>query len=897
VLSCRVSSCMDGRAGAPDGLALAQFALAPAWATLADPANESLSWRRAACNEPEGCAPSELAAGGLLKLLQSEQSLTVPKGTRGGVSAYANSTGELSAAVREHLRATRDPYYAEPPLRTQNYGGRGSSQQLWWCGADKGWRVTEPNVKTRKGAGGKRRKTYDGPAPSDIQLLPVLDTTGATGSEELGTEVMRLQDLLDTCSSPSLSVVAPAAYDGEEPLRSEEDGDDGDDAETTDNPVSAGKLGDITNDGLPSTPVLTPVPSGGVAEPARVAGWRGKTEDQKLVAEESALSSSSDTPPAPAAKALVRGYGEGGMLKHGLLQRSRPAIPAGDPSRRVIPVEVHIGTSGMAWFAGSDDTEDLSSTRYRVEIPAEVTEPSLANANMKAVPKSEWLRVGEEIVSLQIRGGRGGERVRFDRGWCSLNSHAGLDKPILTVLQEGVARPPDPLRLNANQGHAAEFPKHLAPEQLVSASHWVPSDTDGLAHGFEVISTETQNRLDAKAPPEDSTEVAELPPKIALEAAWGERTARGRSYKFLTTSAEERDAWIAAISEVAVAPAVAHGAREAQPGRERVMSLANALDDDKVLRSWAQCFWVASLVSVLVFGLTWLFQDPGCGSEVGSCSQCNDQTSCVWHSTPCADDTEYFAAYVAGGSDPGCSDGPYSLPYYQLAGATGDPNVDGAYGTVEATDGCGGVPMYMFQPTATYESDEHRASLQQDGCNSPRRMDDPDRCEKLLLYRGESGAWHVGSNERRADCSAALAYASRPLNDGQSPGPPDDDQKYGAWSDAALFATAASALSLSDPQQNAADSLESGASTFGTVLLYVCLCCISPVLVGVVVYVTRALFGSPESNKEKEAARAEKQREHIYFTESREASERRAASTDTGATAAKHLRAGPGRTH
>ena len=45
------------------------FALHPAWEILAQPESESLSWRRAACREDGGCAPSEREAGGLLRLL------------------------------------------------------------------------------------------------------------------------------------------------------------------------------------------------------------------------------------------------------------------------------------------------------------------------------------------------------------------------------------------------------------------------------------------------------------------------------------------------------------------------------------------------------------------------------------------------------------------------------------------------------------------------------------------------------------------------------------------------------------------------------------------------------------------------------------------------------------
>ena len=73
----------------------------PGWAQLAQPENDTLAWRRAACRDPAACAPSEVERGGLLKLLQSEDApcrLAVPPGTRGALNAYINSTAELAAA-------------------------------------------------------------------------------------------------------------------------------------------------------------------------------------------------------------------------------------------------------------------------------------------------------------------------------------------------------------------------------------------------------------------------------------------------------------------------------------------------------------------------------------------------------------------------------------------------------------------------------------------------------------------------------------------------------------------------------------------------------------------------------------------------------------------------------
>ena len=63
------------------------------------------------------------------------------------------------------------------------------------------------------------------------------------------------------------------------------------------------------------------------------------------------------------------------------------------------------------------------------------------------------LTVGEEVVSLEIIG----NRVRFERGWCSKKSEKG--KVILEVLEEGVRRPTDPLEEEMKQRQAAMQPK------------------------------------------------------------------------------------------------------------------------------------------------------------------------------------------------------------------------------------------------------------------------------------------------------------------------------------------------------------------------------------------------------------------------------------------------------
>ena len=68
--------------------------LHPAWQWFADTVDKKpgdcnsalkLAWRRAACREPDAQAASEKERGGLLKLLQSENSprrLAVPPGTQ-----------------------------------------------------------------------------------------------------------------------------------------------------------------------------------------------------------------------------------------------------------------------------------------------------------------------------------------------------------------------------------------------------------------------------------------------------------------------------------------------------------------------------------------------------------------------------------------------------------------------------------------------------------------------------------------------------------------------------------------------------------------------------------------------------------------------------------------------
>ena len=125
---------------------LAATRVHPAWSQLTELAKTNLAWRRAACQDNDACAISELARGGLLQILQCA-GLAVPLGTKGAVNAYvtANLIEDLGRAVQVYLATTNDPFYAVCPKENVNYGGKGAGQQLWWSTKAKGWRVTQPN--------------------------------------------------------------------------------------------------------------------------------------------------------------------------------------------------------------------------------------------------------------------------------------------------------------------------------------------------------------------------------------------------------------------------------------------------------------------------------------------------------------------------------------------------------------------------------------------------------------------------------------------------------------------------------------------------------------------------------------------------------------------------------
>ena len=101
--------------------------------------------------QPRRSSAKRKARGGLLRLLQRVRTVYPSLGTFGSVNAYSKQRDLLSTAVCAHLRTTTDPFYAMEPAPVTNYGGRGGSQQLWWCGSVSGWRGSEPNVHALRG--------------------------------------------------------------------------------------------------------------------------------------------------------------------------------------------------------------------------------------------------------------------------------------------------------------------------------------------------------------------------------------------------------------------------------------------------------------------------------------------------------------------------------------------------------------------------------------------------------------------------------------------------------------------------------------------------------------------------------------------------------------------------
>ena len=72
-----------GIVGTPPG-ATGIFKAHSAWTQLVEPGNINLAWRRAACQDHNACAISELARGGVLQILQRGGLATVQKTAKAG---------------------------------------------------------------------------------------------------------------------------------------------------------------------------------------------------------------------------------------------------------------------------------------------------------------------------------------------------------------------------------------------------------------------------------------------------------------------------------------------------------------------------------------------------------------------------------------------------------------------------------------------------------------------------------------------------------------------------------------------------------------------------------------------------------------------------------------------
>ena len=404
------------------------FALHPAWEILAQPGSESLSWRRAACREDRGCAPSEREAGGLLRLLQRDHSLAVPPGSRGAVNAYASSTGELSAAVRAHLRATRDPFYAVAPVQTQNYGGKGGSQQLWWCGSANGWRVTEPNVRTKKDGVGVKHPSLgrDEMFSDDINLLPVIETDDV---DALDREVAGLQDLLDDKSAGRAALggeLKPPATPGGDLTQPALD-----EIETTPNP--AWKAGERES---PHTP--PPTCSEPHTDDLSHQAERDEMTDQNLITAEETQPSSNGTAVGtdmPASfdleHAIGRDVGGGTALANSRVDDSRTTIYADGTEKTFVVIETvavleaperaastlaHVEAGGT-FIACGEITVPAANSRPRdwldhpqTMLQVRLKQRGISPTESQSVSQTEFGWIGEEDVA--------GSVVCLDLGRC-----------------------------------------------------------------------------------------------------------------------------------------------------------------------------------------------------------------------------------------------------------------------------------------------------------------------------------------------------------------------------------------------------------------------------------------------------------------------------------------------
>ena len=181
--------------------------LHPAWAQL----EEKLVWRRSACRIAEACSAAEAAKGSVLKHIQSTRFCSLLPRPKGSLNSYLDALPGLSAAVRAYMQADGG-FYAQAPSENINYGGRGAGQQLWWCGDDKGWRVSQPDrLKLNPQPEGKPQSKRKQPA-SRGGFAPPLD---AADEDAIRDEDIHLLPPVEAEPAPlPLPVPAPMSWWG-----------------------------------------------------------------------------------------------------------------------------------------------------------------------------------------------------------------------------------------------------------------------------------------------------------------------------------------------------------------------------------------------------------------------------------------------------------------------------------------------------------------------------------------------------------------------------------------------------------------------------------------------------------------------------------------------------------
>ena len=171
------------------------------------------------------------------------------------------------------------------------------------------------------------------------------------------------------------------------------------------------------------------------------------------------------------------------------------------------------------------------------------------------------------------------------------------------------------------------------------------------------------------------------------------------------------------------------------------------------------------LVAVLLLFVV-LFFIFGMSSKI----DCGDHGTVSADGSACACDAGYYGRL--------CVSIPNNFSAsYLISGSSGNSrggNLDGTYSIVEAhcTGGwdcdagspttCGGAPLY-----------------QRGGAEGP------------VLYRINDAydhtGWYVADSDALADCGGGAGYASRELNRGHQPGPPNDGTAYGAWTEEGVW--------------------------------------------------------------------------------------------------------------